>query len=848
MSKKQILIAEDEAIVSEDLKMMLERLGYTVPAIAVSGEEVVEKALKIKPDLLLMDIVLKGKIDGIEAATQIYEKLNIPIVYVTAYSDEKTLTRAKKTEPYGYIIKPYNERDLRITIEIALQHYKPCIKMLEKKCRVFLEATPDVTIISDKGIIITANRQSEKVFGYKWSELIGKPIEILLPDEYRGVHIGHMETYYANPSVRPMGDWLDLFARRKDGAKIPVSINLGPIETEDGLYVITVIRDITETRRTEAELTLLQSITQDISGANDFCAALEVVLRKVCEKTGWIMGEAWVPMPDGSCLEYSQAWYSRDSGLEEFRKASEKLTFPPGVGLPGSVWSSKQSVWIQDVTVDKNFPRSELAKKARIKGGVAIPVLAHDAVVAVMSFFVYEEKKEDKRFVGLISAVASQLGIFIQQKQSEERINYLAYHDILTGLPNRLMLHDKIEEAISGARKEGRSIALFIIDLDHFKDINDTLGHQHGDTLLVSIADRLKNIFADTGTVSRLGGDDFTVILPGADVETVSRFVDKITKSLDEPFLIGDIPINTTACIGVSFFPGHGEDTHTLLRRADIALHEARKQGSNWAIYSPEYEKFSSGHLALIGVLRHAIDSNQMFLLYQPKIDLKTSKVIGVEALVRWQHPTNGVIPPDQFIFLAEHSGLIKQLTSWVIGEALCQARGWQSAGRDISVAANLSVRSLYAPMFLDQTKGLLATWGVDPGRLRLEITESVIMSDPELAMEIITQLTIMGVRFSIDDFGIGYSSLKYLQRLPVDEIKIDKSFVMKMLSDENSLKIVHSTIELAHSLGLKVVAEGVESQETMDRLASLGCDAAQGYFISRPITNEELVCWMDKQ
>ncbi len=848
MSKEKILIAEDEAIVSEDLKIMLERLGYTVPAIAVSGEEVVEKAIKIKPDLLLCDIVLKGKIDGIEAASQIYKRLNIPIVYVTAYSDEKTLARAKETEPYGYIIKPYNERDLRITIEMALQHYRPCIKVLEQKCRVFLEAVPDAIIICQKEKIILANRQAEKVFGYKWSELIGKPIEMLLPEKFRDAHIGYRETYYADLSVRPMGAGRDLFARRKDGTEFPVAINLSPMETKEGLYVITDIRDTTETRRAEAELTLLQAITEDIGEAQDFCAALEVVLRKVCEETGWIMGEAWVPWPDGSCLECSPAWYSRDSGLEEFRRASEKFTFPPGVGLPGRVWSSKQSIWIPDVTADKNFPRSEFAKKGRIKAGVAIPVLARDTVVAVMNFFVYEEKKEDKRFVRLISAVAAQLGVFIQRKLAEERINYLAYHDLLTGLPNRLMLHDKIEEAITSAGKEVRPFALLIIDLDHFKDINDTLGHHQGDAILVSIAGRLKNIFADTGTVSRLGGDDFTVVMPGADVETVSRFVDKITKNLDEPFLIGDIPLNTTACIGVSFFPGHGEDTHTLLRRADIALHEARKQGINWAIYSPEYDKCSSGHLALIGALRHAIDSNQMFLLYQPKIDLKTNKTIGAEALVRWQHPAKGVIPPDQFIFLAEHSGLIKQLTFWVLSEALRQSRGWQEAARDLSVAVNLSVRSLQAPMFLDQIKGLLSTWGVFPSRLRLEITESVIMSDPELVMEIITQLTLMGVRFSIDDFGTGYSSLKYLQRLPVDEIKIDKSFIMNMLSDENSLKIVHSTIELAHSLGLKVTAEGVESQEVFDKLTALNCDAAQGYFMSRPLPHPELEAWLNRQ
>lgn len=847
MSKEKILIAEDEAIVSEDIRIILERLGYTVPDIAVTGEEVVEKALKIKPDLLLIDVVLKGKIDGIEAAKQVYETLHTPVVYLTAYSDKKTLARAKETEPYGYIIKPYNERDLGITIEIALTHYKPSIKMLEQKCRNFLEVLPDPIIISDKKGIIIANKRAEEVFGYKWSEMIGNPIEMLLPERFRNAHPGHREAYYANPSIRPMGAWRELFARRKDGTEIPVSINLAPTELNEGPYVISVIRDITETMRTEAELTLLQDIAHDIVRAKDFSAALEVVLRKVCEKTGWLMGEAWVPSPDGSRLECSPTWYCNNCNLDKFREASKGFTFLPGIGLPGRAWSSKKSVWIPDVIKDGNFTRIEAAKKAGIKACVAIPVMAQEQVVAVMDFFVSNEKKEDSRFVNLISSVSAQLGIFMQQKLTEERVTYLAYYDLLTDLPNRLMLHDKIEEAISNGKKMGTSFALLIVDLDHFGDINDTLGHHQGDAVLVSITGRLKNIFANTGTVARLGGDDFTVILPEADFEAVSRSVGKITESVNEPILIEDIPINITTWIGVSIFPGHGEDTHTLLRRADIALNEARKQGVNWAIYSPEYDRLSSGHLALISELKQAIDSNQLFLHYQPKIDLKTSKAIGAEALVRWQHPVKGVIPPDQFISLAEHSGLIKQLTKWVLTDALRQSISWREAGLEVSIAINLSLKDLRTPLLLDQIRGLLSTWGVDPRRLRFEITESLMMVDPKLTIEILTQLALMGICFSIDDFGTGYSSLKYLQTLPVDEIKIDKSFVLKMTTDKGSMKIVKSTIELAHSLGMKVTAEGVENQETFDKLRTLGCDAAQGYLMSRPIPPDEFAVWLTK-
>ena len=268
----------------------------------------------------------------------------------------------------------------------------------------------------------------------------------------------------------------------------------------------------------------------------------------------------------------------------------------------------------------------------------------------------------------------------------------------------------------------------------------------------------------------------------------------------------------------------------------------------NFQFYSGSLNAAANERLILEGELRHAIEENQFFLLYQPKIDIRSGRTIGVEALVRWQHPQRGTIPPDQFISLAEQTGSIKQLTLWVLKEALRQSRSWQKAGLEISVAVNLSVRSLQAPQLLDHIKGLLSTWGVVSSSLRLEITESIIMADPGLALEIITQLTAMGIRFSIDDFGTGYSSLSYLQRLPVDEIKIDKSFVMNMMADENSAAIVGSIIDLAHHLGLKVVAEGVENKDILDRLTSAGCDVAQGYLISRPISQADLVAWLENQ
>ncbi len=447
------------------------------------------------------------------------------------------------------------------------------------------------------------------------------------------------------------------------------------------------------------------------------------------------------------------------------------------------------------------------------------------------------------RVVGVIGIARD----ITERKETEQAIHHLAYYDMLTNLPNRLFFRDDIDRAISQAKSENRSFALLIINLDRFEEINNTLGHHNGDLILQQIAIRLQGISGEQNRVARLGGDIFAALLQRTDAEGAARRVEEIIVAIKEPLSIVDLSIEVSASIGIALFPGHGADADTLIRCAEIAMHVAKRIESSFCIYSPQYDQYSQKRLALMGELRHAIESGQLFLLYQPKIDLKTGKTIGVEALCRWQHPKSGVIPPNDFIYLAERGGMIRELTLWVIKEAMRQSRSWHKGGIEVPVATNLSVRSLQNPQLLDKIKGLISTWGIAPSSVRFEITESIIMQNPELVIETITELTSMGIKFSIDDFGTGYSSLSYLQRLPVDEIKIDKSFVMKMITDKNSVKIIHSIIELGHSLGLEVTAEGVESQEIMDMLISLGCDQAQGYFISRPISHEDLVIWQNK-
>ena len=435
-----------------------------------------------------------------------------------------------------------------------------------------------------------------------------------------------------------------------------------------------------------------------------------------------------------------------------------------------------------------------------------------------------------------------------ERKQTDETVRRLAYYDTLTGLPNRILFHDRLSQVTSDERQKYEKFALLIIDIDRFKEINNTLGHQIGDVLLKQVSLRLCDLTKEDGIVASLGGDQFAVLLPNIDPPVAVRTAAMIIKRLEESIVLDKLTLDISASIGISLYPIHGEYADTLIRRAELAMYAAKRTESGWAIYSHKQDKSSPERLTLISELRHAIDQNQLFLLYQPKIELKTGTVIGAEALVRWHHPNLGIILPDQFIALAEHTGFIKQITLWVLKEAIRQSLSWQEKGFKLDIAVNLSAKSFQDHQFQDQIRSLLYVWKLTPGILRFEITESTIMADPERAIGVMMRLNKLGINFSIDDFGTGYSSLNYLKRLPVDEIKIDKSFVINMTTDEDDAVIVRSVIELGHNLGVKITAEGVENQEALDKLAALGCDAAQGYFISYPISQEEITDWMLKK
>jgi diguanylate cyclase (GGDEF)-like protein len=421
-------------------------------------------------------------------------------------------------------------------------------------------------------------------------------------------------------------------------------------------------------------------------------------------------------------------------------------------------------------------------------------------------------------------------------------IHHQALHDSLTGLPNRDLFHDRLEQTIVLARREAGTAAVLLIDLDRFKEINDTLGHQSGDVLLAQIGTTLSAAVRESDTVARLGGDEFAVVAPRTDGEGALQLAEKLRAALARPSTVMGIDLEMDASVGISVFPKDGVDANTLLRRADVALYLS-KDAHAPCLYTAEQDHYSPERLALASDLRRAVNTDdELVVFFQPQADLRTGHIVRAEALVRWQHPTRGLLAPDVFLPLAEHTGLMRPLTRTVLDASLRQCRAWRDAGLDVAIAVNVSGRDLLDVALPDEVAESLRRFGVPADRLELEITENTILTDPQRARSVLARLSELGVSLAIDDFGAGYSSLGYLKRLPVDVLKIDRSFVMNMSSDENDAVIVRSTIDLGHNLGLRVVAEGVEDATAMRTLGELDCDIAQGYYLSRPVPAEDLL------
>jgi diguanylate cyclase (GGDEF)-like protein len=603
-------------------------------------------------------------------------------------------------------------------------------------------------------------------------------------------------------------------------------------------------------RRAHKQLRVLYESNRAAEGAPDvesmlssiLAGAREMLRAEVAEIT--LFGDA--PGEPGSRITL---------GPGDRRSLDRALRLDPREGVWARVVAQEQGVVLAR-PMRHERPHTRVAATP-VDDAVVVPLRTEEGIIGTM---LVGNRLEDQETFGeddlaLLETIARQTSVTLEKGRLLERLReeaaaneYMAQHDLLTGLPNRVRFLDRLDQAIEEAAATETCVAVVLIDLDRFKEVNDTLGHHNGDELLKEIGRRLAGAVGDE-LVARLGGDEFAVLRSSvADRETAIREGRTIVRSLHIPFEVEGLQVDVSASAGVAVFPADGLDASTLLQRADVAMYLAKEARTECEPYASDRDPYSPTRLTLVGDLRTAVENQEVFLVYQPLLDLRTGGVAGVEALARWEHPRLGLIPPSQFIPIAEHTGTIKRLTLLALETALSERRSSLAAVLgEVPVSVNLSARMLQSEEFPLEVIRLLERYGVPRGGLCLELTESSIMADPDRSRNMLTRLSEAGVRVSIDDFGTGYSSLSYLSRLALDELKIDRSFVSRMVHDSRDASIVESTISLGHALGLSVVAEGVEDEERLRILARMGCDVAQGYHVGLPSSPDALGTWAQK-
>ena len=726
----------------------------------------------------------------------------------------------------------------------------------QRKTQALIETLPNpVFFKGTDGRYLGVNKAWETFFNVPRSGIIGKTVHDLYPhapEVARRLHAKD-EDLWQNPGTQTYETAITLPDGRQLDAVYYKATFAGPDGGVAGL--IGTIIDVTAARQAARRQAMEHAVTQTLSNAEGMSDAAPQIIRTICETLGWACGAYWTWDEAAQVLRCAQTWHIDDAHVAQFSSATKvSINEAPAWqgdaprtltgGLVRRVWLDGAPVWFPDVTRETGFRRGPEAARAGLHCAFGFPVMAGGQPFGVMEFFARDIKQPDEALLSIARSIGSQIGQFIVRKQAEEKVRFVASHDALTALPNRVMFAQRLDHALAQAQRHGRRLAVLFIDLDRFKVINDTLGHDFGDRLLREVARRLSAALRQSDTVARLGGDEFVVLLEDiSDPMYVAAVAQKLIAALAEGYLLADREYHVTASVGASTYPDDAADAQALLKNADIAMYRAKEQGRNtFQFYSSHLNLHSVQRLNLESGLRRALERDELVLHYQPQVDLRSGRITGVEALVRWRHPELGLLPPGRFIAIAEETGVIVPIGEWVVKSACTAQRAWIDSGlAPLRIAVNLSARQFLRGDLPRDIRNVLGATGCDPACLELEITESMVMEDPERVVALLQQIREIGVRVAIDDFGTGHSSLAYLKRFPVDNLKIDRSFVSDIPADRGDAAITQAVIAMGHSLGMRVIAEGVETRAQHDFLLAQNCDEYQGYFFSKPLPEPEL-------
>jgi len=698
------------------------------------------------------------------------------------------------------------------------------------------------------GRYLGVNKAWEAYFGTPRDAFVGKTVQDLYPDnpEVADRLYAKDQVLWQNPGVPQV---YETSITTPDGRHHDAIYYKATFTRAGGgvAGMIGTIVDITERKQVELRQAMEHKVTRLLSESETLEIFMPKFIQTMAEALGCVCGACWLRDEQNQVLSRVASWSVDTADIVEFvAQGGPAIPLPlaPG-GLIRRAWEGGEPVWIGDLAQDASFRRAQLAAAAGVNGAFAFPIRFDYEVLGVMEFFSRDGRPPDEALVQSTRSIGSQIGQFMARKRAEERVRHLANYDELTGLPNRSMFHQRVAHALAQARRNARVLAILFIDLDRFKNINDTLGHDAGDRVLKEIADRLRECLRETDTVGRLGGDEFVVLTEElAQPAQVAAVAQKILAAVARPVVLATREVHLTGSIGISTYPGDSEDMQGLMKNADIAMYRAKELGkNNYQFYSARMNVHTLERLAMESDLRRALERNEFLLHYQPKVELGSGRIAGVEALVRWQQPGKELIPPAQFIPLAEETGLIVPIGEWVLRTACLQNKSWQDQGLPrLRTAVNLSARQFAHENLVQDVARVLSETGLAPAALEFEITESMVMSNPERAVRLLDQFKNMGIHLSIDDFGTGYSSLSYLKRFPINSVKIDRSFIRDLPGDADDAAITEAIIAMAHSLRLRVIAEGVETEEQLRFLRAHGCDEMQGYHFSRPLPEGELL------